>query len=89
MKYWLKGGLTFGIVSLFLEILDYILAKIYCLSIENAVCIFPTKIIESPIIFIRNVGNILPNGIIVNIISVIIFYFILGLFIGLIYEKIK
>jgi predicted cobalt transporter CbtA len=85
MKKWLKYGLIFGIVSLILEVIDYVLAIILCPEITGGIgCILPIKIVESIVPDFVKFGNF-----IINILMTIIFYFIIGAIIGLIVNKIR
>jgi len=86
---WLRFGIFFMIISLGLELIDYILAAILCTKdiqdIPGLSCGLPLRIFEYPIQFF----GLVSGSVITNILITVLFYFVLGAVIGFVIDKIK
>jgi len=96
MKTWLKFSRNLLLISLILEIIDYIVAAIFCPEVvgSNLGCMLPTRVVEIiPFYILSSPLNIFgfnqPTSTLLRIIITVIIWFIIGAIIGLIIGKIK
>ena len=87
-SYWLKGGVILGIIAIVVEVIDLVAGKIFCsdpfAGNGASLCLFPTRVIELPIVMMIGIQNNL-----IILITSIVIWFLIGTIIGWIYGKIK
>jgi len=83
---WIRFGIIFMIISLGLELIDYIGATILCpKDIVGLGCMFPLRLLEIPVSF----GLTSSASSIMRITITTTFYFVIGALIGVIVNKTK